>query len=533
MNKRIFIATIIICNTIYSLSQAKNTKNNTEKTTQKTKVGLSAERLEGGKDENGIMYKKLEGNVMVKIEEVTIYADSAIYYDDTRNIIAEGNVRIVHDDGSVLTGDRIIYNDETKIAELEGNILMESEKATFTANYLSYNTKTQRGYFKYGGKLIEGDNIITSDSGYYDRKNKIAFLETNVTLANNDYSINTESLKYSEITKVAKFKGYTTITSTDGKKTFTTYNGGEYNTKKKFANFAQGGTIETDKFTIVADVITADQEDEIYRITGNVSITGKEEDIILTGEYGVYNKKEGKAEIFGNTLMSKQLDNESLYLCADKFLALEVKDEQNYNNEETKVEVHASGNVKMYKSDIQAKASSMVYKESESKIYVEGSPIFWNHQNQITADEACIILQDKKLHEIQMYPNSFFVFRDGIDNFNQVSGERISIHCTDNSITDMIISGNVEVVYYVIDKKTLKGLNVIKCGEISINLQDENINKINFPIKAQGKFYPPQLIKEEYKWLKNFTWREEERPTELDVKYSGFGVNSDFEEFKF
>lgn len=517
-----------------SNAYSKDTKDTstTKKESPKKQVNISADLLQGGKDDEGIAYKRLEGNVIVTLDHITIYADNATYYDDTKKIVAEGNIKILHDDGTEIVADSLIYDDETKTAELQGNIFCQSEKATFTTNSLLYNTKTQKGHFRDGGRLIEGENTLTSENGYYDRKNELALFENSVTLSNNDYTMYTESLKYSNITKIAKFKGFTQIMSTDGKKSFTTYKGGEYNTKKDFAIFSNG-TIETDKFSISADVITADQQQEVYKITGNIIITAKEDNVTLTGEYGSYNKKAGIAEIFGNTLMTKQLDSDPLYLCADRFCAVENEKKDAYTEGNTKIEVHAYDNVKIYKSDIQGKAGSMVYKESESRIYVEGNPVFWNHQNQITADSAQIILQDKALHQIHMAPNSFLVFKDNMNNYNQLCSNSLKIRFTENKITDMFMEGNVEVIYFAVDKKKLLGLNVLKCGEILINLEEDDINKIDFPIKAQGQFYPNGHIKDEMKWLKNFVWREEERPTMNDVIYGGFGSNQQFSEFKF
>lgn len=524
-------ARIILLGTLYVIFLAYPTNNVLGGIEVGKKVGISADILYGGKNEEGAPYTRLEGNVVITFNELTLYADVATYYDETKTVVAEGNIRIVHADGTEVTAAGLTYNDDTKIAEMYGNVFCSSERGTFTANELSYNTRTRKGYFKNGGTLIEGQNTLTSDTGFYDRKNELALFEGNVHLYNDDYSMVTDNLKYSNVTKIAKFKGYTHLVSSDGKKSFTTYQGGEYNTKKELAQFTIG-TIETDKFSITADTITADQQQEIYKITGNVVITAKEDNIKLTGEYGGYDKKNGIAEIFGNTIMTKQLDEDPLYLYADRFIAIEKKSDT-YPEVEDCIELHAFDNVKLYKSDIQATADSMIYKESESKIFVSGRPVFWSYENQLTADEAHIIIKDKALHEVQMSPNSLLVFKDNLNNYNQISGSSLRLLFSDNKISQIKIEGRVEVIYYAVDKRKFIGLNRLKCGEISINLDKENINKIDFPIKAQGGFYPKHLIEEEHTRLKNFIWRENERPTMNDVVYGGFGGNENFAEFKF
>ena len=223
-----------------------------------------------------------------------------------------------------------------------------------------------------------------------------------------------------------------------------------------------------------------------------------------------------------------------MYMTAGRFFAREEKNAYSEeNNSQVKLEVYATEGVKIYKKDLQAKADSLVYKESESLIEIEGKPVFWTQSNQITADRAQLVLVDKRLQEIIMTPNGFLVFKDDFGNFNQIAGSEIVVNFKNNKVDSMKVSGNVEVLYYAIDKKAVRGLNVLKCGEISIDLSEGNINKIDFPLKSKGIFYPAHAMESINQIMNNFEWREDERPTYEEVAKAGFGSVEDFDEFKF
>src|ERR1700730_11797766 len=54
------------------------------------------------------------GNVAIHAGESDIYADSAQYNPKTREVFAEGHVRIYRETGGLFVGDRAIYNIDNK-----------------------------------------------------------------------------------------------------------------------------------------------------------------------------------------------------------------------------------------------------------------------------------------------------------------------------------------------------------------------------------------------------------------------------------
>ncbi len=494
----------------------------------KTKVSFSAEKLEPAVID-GETWKKLEGNVVFTFEELTIQADTAFYNDEKKLIEARGNVKVIHKDGVTIAADSLIYDEESQLAQLRDQVIYQSGTTTFYTDYLDYHMGTHKGHFIEGGKLIEGENTLMSESGYYDNIEKTAIFYQDVEMVNQDYTLQCDILHYNTVTKIAQFKGPTQIISRDRERILTTEEGGEYNTSSQHSTFAKS-KIETRDYTLYGELIRADQAKEVYTATGNVALISKVDNVIISGDYGQYQKKEGISQVHGNTLMTKILEEDTLYISADTFVATENKQA----SDGTDAVVRAYHNVKIYKEGFQGKADSMVYQGADATIYFYGDPIFWSNESQLFADSVHILLQNRVFHEMHMNANAFVASEDKLGNYNQLKGRDMIAHFQENKIDYITIDGNAESLYFVIDEAAqLKGMNHLQCSHMRINIEEGEIASIAFQIKPQGTFYPPQLIQEEEKKLSNFKWSASERPTKQDVVEHGYGKYQEYERFKF
>jgi len=472
--------------------------------------------------------KKLKNNVFFGLEKCIIQADSAIYYKNRRLIEAQGRVRIVHEDGSTILADQLFYDEKDNLAKLRGQVIYTSGEVTFHTDHFDYNTETKQGRFMQGGKLIEGDNVLTSESGYYNDLDKAATFEQGVELSNPDYTLQCDSLAYNTVTKIAKFAGTTQITSKDGKHTLITHEEGEYNTGNQQSTFIQS-KVETDAYTLYGDLMRADRIAGVYTVTGRVRLVAKDDDVVLEGDHGQCKKKEGTAQVYGNALMTKHLGEDTLYLSADTFLATESK----LNDGQTKTTVRAYHNVKLYKEDLQGKADSLVYQSTDSMIHFDGDPIFWSGGSQLTADTVYLLLRDKALSEMHMDNHAFVASEDVTGNYNQLRGRNMTAFFKENKIASIEIEGNAESIYFVADDQgRLKGMNHLQCSAISMAIEDEEIGKIKFNTKPIGAFYPSQKVVEGVKKLDNFYWRGHERPTKQEVIAHGYGTCEAYKQFK-
>lgn len=498
---------------------------------KKTRVNLSADYLESHHDELGEACHRLSGNVMFEFEDFTICAENALYYEETKLIKALGDIKIIHKNGDTIVADQLTYDDTKRIAKLRNQVVFTSKDkdATFSTDHLDYHIDTQKGKFQHGGRLVEGDNTLTSEYGYYNGKTQRGTFHRDVILQSKDYILKCNKLRYDKVTKIAKFYGTTTITDAKGKHTLKTPKGGEYNTETKRSVFKQS-KIETEGYILYGDVLRADQEKEYYTATGHVRLVAKEDDILITGNYGECKKKEGFYRIYGNPLLHKKLKNDTLYATADTFVALEDLEKSDNPNHIVK----AYHNVKLYKTDFQGKADAMTYHARESALHFHKAPIFWSDVNQFTADTAHITIKDKTFDQMYTAGNAFIISQDTMGNYNQLKGNTMLAKFEEEKIDHVLIDGNAESLYFVIDDhKKLQGMNHLKCSQMYIRIEKDEIVSIAPKIKPQGVFYPPHKIVDKDRILTNFKWRPQERPTRRDVVGLGYGEKEGYKAFKF
>ena len=102
--------------------------------------------------DGGIAYA--DDNVVLGYREIRIYCDHAQYDTETRDVVAEGNVRIYRD-GRLFVADRVIYNLESKVlnaAEVSGDSL------PFRFHGESLGTLGPKAYFVKNGVFTTSDS---------------------------------------------------------------------------------------------------------------------------------------------------------------------------------------------------------------------------------------------------------------------------------------------------------------------------------------------------------------------------------------
>jgi len=182
---------------------------------------------------------------------------------------------------------------------------------------------------------------------------------------------------------------------------------------------------------------------------------------------------------------------------------------------------------------MQGIADSLVYLSSDSTLYFYRDPVLWSDENQMTADSIHMLLKNKNIRRIYMVSNSFVVSQDSLLDFNQIKGRKMTTYFENKNIHHVIVEGNGESIYHALEEKKIKkdslllkitflaGMNKIICSNMRIDFKAGKVNSINFYVKPDASFFPPQDIKEADRKLKGFTWRGSDRPKKKDVVKSG------------
>ncbi len=461
--------------------------------------------------ENGEKIRRLIGNVVFAQKTSTMYCDSSYYYVDDNVMEAFGNVRIV-DDSVTITSNKLIYNGQDRTSKLRENVIYVKGDQRLTTDFLDYNMDTEIGNYFNGGKLKDSVNVLTSNTGYYYGLQKYAMFYTDVELIAPDYVLKSDTLRYNTLPKVAITEGKTTIITED--ESILHADGGTFRTKIDQSEFISG-TIETIDYYMEGDELFFDDLRKFYDATGNVKLTAKNDDIVITGDDGYSDKANGISKVYGNALMRRFLRADTLYVSADTLVSIESE----YDSAKR---ILAYNNVKVWKRNLQGLADSTSYFLKDSLLFFYEEPIFWNLNNQLEGDTVVMEVTEKEIKNMSLLQKAFLATEDTIQNYNQIKGRTMKAIFEESKIDRIYVNGNGESIYYVLDENdpnnifTL-GMNRILCSDMTIRFKNEELDNITFYIQPEARFIPPHELTPEVQKLDGFLWRSDERPELNDL----------------
>ncbi|HEY0651985.1 MAG TPA: OstA-like protein [Chryseosolibacter sp.] len=463
----------------------------------------------GKKD--GERFDRLIGNVVLMQNETTIYCDSALIFKKQNNVEAYGRVHITDGDSVDITASRLDYDGNTKLAKLRRNVVFRKKAtATLYTDNLDFSRPKNLAFYYNGGRLVDSANTLTSVKGYYNLNNNMASFKKNVHVKNPDYTMTADSLQYNSRTKVIYFVTETTVVNKDSS-TFV-YKEGVYNTATKKSD-VQSGKGESEEYTITGLNYDYDGMRQVGKIRGNVVMTYKKENLIIYGQASDYFKAKGITKVYNKAYVAKVTeDNDTLFMSADTLVYIDSEDP-------TKDRLLAYNKVKIFKKDMQGKADSLEYRMADSTLYFYKQPVLWSEGNQMSADSIRMLIKNNTLDKVFLTANAFVISQDTLLNFNQIKGRRMTAEMANGKLHRMIVVGNGESIYYVLDEKVMQlmGLNYMICSSITIRFKEGKVNNLTSYVKPDAKFIPPHEMKTDDKTLKGFSWKVKEKPLRQDV----------------
>jgi lipopolysaccharide export system protein LptA len=176
--------------------------------------------------------------------------------------------------------------------------------------------------------------------------------------------------------------------------------------------------------------------------------------------------------------------------------------------------IKAFHNVKVFKTDMQAKADSLFYTSADSTLRWFKNPIIWSQGSQQTGDTIYLQLRNKKINSVQVIQNAFSVNveKDSL-KFNQIKGKILTGFFKDGNLSSLYVDGNAESVYFTKteDGKKYDKMNQTISSRLKITFKNSEIADV-VPIKnVEGATTPVADIKGET-ILTGFIWKPELRP---------------------
>ena len=465
----------------------------------------------------------LTGNVIFFPEGAFMYCDSAYLFQQTNSFEAFSNVSMEQGDTIFVYGDYLYYDGNTRLARLRDNIRMEDQTATLFTDSLDYDRMTNLGYYFEGGMLVDEENELTSFWGQYAPDTKEALFSDSVKLVNEDYIIYADTLKYNTESKIADILGPSRIVSDSG---YIYTNNGWYNTVTEDSRLLDRSQVYSNDGTkvLIGDTIYYNRITGEGEVFGDMFLEDTERKGIIIGNYGFYNEKTEYGLATDSAYAIDYSGQDSLFLHGDTLVM---------STDSTFRDIKAYYDVRFYRSDIQGVCDSIHYSSRDSMIYMIGSPVVWNENNQISGYQINVHMNDSTIEKAIVKDYAMAIQDRGQGSqYNQLSGRDMTAFFRDGEIYNVLVEGNAESLYYLVEEdSTIIGLNKTESPYLSMDIENEKIKRLKlWPATTAVTTPLPQLLPGQDR-LERFVWLDYLRPiSPSDIFRSNIKKSEDAEE---
>lgn len=461
---------------------------------------MQADSLKGA-----VGFERLLGNIKMKNQSTLISCDSAHFFRGENRVKLYGNVWIEDEEDSVTTSSAYAeYDGNTKIAKLRNEVVLTNVETMVFTDYLDFDRISNIADYFNGGKVVDTTNVLLSEKGRYEVSlERITFRE-DVVLINPDYTLKTNYLVYLTIPKTAETKGLTNLKSKEGN-TLDAQNGSFYDTQNKNFRFFDG-IVETPATRVKGGELIYRENEAYFEGNDDVQVFNKERNVEIYGDKGRHWEDRGYSQVFGNALVRKYFEKDTLLMAADTLIS------QDHASDSIKY-LLAFSSIRLIHQDMSAISDSLSYNYSDSTIRLFQDPVVWSSRSQITADSMKFYVENEELKTLEMRQNSIVASLDTLANFNQMKGRTMVGDFEEGRLETLRVDGNGESLYYLLEGDSLiQGVNRTISATIFMSFQEGNLKKVKYGVKPEGRLIPVQDLEEEDRRLEGFVWRAEERP---------------------
>lgn len=265
----------------------------------------------------GVKVQILVGNVAAHHNGAVITCDSAVRHSDSR-LECFGNV-LINKGTTYIYGDRAEYDRNRDEARVFSEIVKVVDRTAtmYTYNFL-FNTKSNVGEYHGGGVVVDEDNMLESNSGFYYSDIKDIVCVDDVEMRNDTYRMKGDSVIYNIETNCARFFNNTNIWN-EKEHEYLYADCGSFDRDSQVYRLTLNGYILTEKQEMWSDTVDYYRDRGYVRLKSNIQIDDIDHKMLAFGDWGEYWKERGDVLLTREpSVVSYDLEQgDSVFLRAD------------------------------------------------------------------------------------------------------------------------------------------------------------------------------------------------------------------------
>jgi lipopolysaccharide export system protein LptA len=433
---------------------------------------------------------------------IEVWCDQAIHYAEENFFKAYGNVRMEQGDTITMTSQYAEYNGDTQFAFASGNVFMRNPQTSLQTDTLFFDRTKQQAYYRSGGTIRDTASVLKSQIGRYYLKDEKYTFASEVVITNPDYVLKSTQLDFYSDNGHAYMYGPSTITSDES----TIYcERGFYDTRGDTGYFVKNSRIDYENRILEGDSLYFNRNTNFASATNNIKVTDTINESVIRGHYAEVFREKDSVFITKRAVAVSVQEQDSIYIHADTLMVTGKLEDRI---------IRGFYGVRLFKSNMSGKSDSIHVRERTGLTQMLGRPVMWSENNQLTGDTIHLLnnVETEELDSLKVYDNAFMIQRDSIGGFNQLKGLQMYGKFEDNSLQQVDLVKNTETLYYMRnDDGELIGINKTLSSSISVFFENEEISMVDYLNNVDGILYPESELPEEERTLKGFNWRGDER----------------------
>lgn len=464
-----------------------------------------------------------KGHVVFEHQGSVLTADEVIFYQKDNFLKAIGNVVLTTSDGSKITAEEMEYDGNTQRGIARKNVVLTDPKQTIKTETLYYDKIPNTAYFNTGGTIYTNDGAVmyTKAATYYLNTKMIDFVGRS-NIETDKYTIVSDNIKQNQNTGVSDFFGPTTIRSKENPRNYVYTELGSYNSKTSESFLNKNSKIYYNDKILSGDKLYYNRNTGFGKGNGNVRLDDPKENRYIIGGYGEIYEKKDSAMVTDKPYAVKILSKDSAYIAADRFLSFQKPDSANALKKKSFLRAYRK--VRIFKTNMQARADSLSYNETDGEMHLMRQPVLWMGTKQVTGNEIRVYSNPEKeiTDSVRVLGNAFAISKvDSLnmkDEFHQIKSKNMVVYLKDNAIDVAKAVGNAQAITYADDENqktheiTRIGVALSTCGEIVAEFVEKKLENVSCNIGANQDTYPMSKISREQRFFKDFNWNTKDRP---------------------
>ena len=455
--------------------------------------------------------QRLIGNVKMRHDSAYFFCDSAYFFEKTNSFNAFQNVHIIVNDSVEIFSDLLDYDGNTRFAEFFDNVKLMDDSTILLTEYLTYDRNLHLACYPDSATTYRGDKTLISCIGYYrDDLKEFSFFE-NVEVTSPKYQMFTDTLYYNTNIEKMWFEGPTIIINEEN-----TLDGehGYYLVDEDIAFLDKRPVMRNETQRMKSDSMYYNRNIGLAKAYDHVDMIDTSYKVVMRGNYVEMWENKGLSFATDSAYaISYDNDNsDSLYIHGDTlFMYFDKQKEEakkliaRRNVRFFKSDMQGKCDTLTYlvaDSTIRMRVNPILWAEDSQMtgididIKIKDQAIDWVLQK----GNAFIISQDTVEGFNQIKGTDITSrFKDGGIHRVNVDGDK------------------AETIYWIRDDDGgLIGIDVSNSETMVIEMENQNISIIKSFKDIHETMYPEEDLKESDRYLSGFKWHDEARPRDKD-----------------